>query len=173
MTVTATELTKQRIDAGGLPHLYIGQEGEIRDLWIERMFSTVFFNEPLDEDFRANFRTYMFTFFASDDADVPDTLFEDARYCCEYIGTLFGLVRLTEYKGDTDPDFAACTHTVLLRCKYSSTREILVHAPSDVRACLLAIICIFRWCADQNFAHTLQAGGVTDADTTEDNSGGL
>lgn len=149
-----TASTISLIETGALEHLFVDDDGVLRDSHIESMFSTVFYGSPLSDTFKYNFRLYFTEMFCADDKEfqLPEEVFTDHEWSKNFISGLFGLTHISPIRVDLDdPDFDHCAFTGVLRTRYSDTGEVYVNAMTKEYVCLLLIIEIMRWAAAKHF----------------------
>jgi hypothetical protein len=129
-----------------LHNIYINDEGQIADLFIEQLFNTAFYGEEFDSIFQENFTTYVHAMLGEHIKLSPD-LWTSAEAAQQWVTQSFGFIQVYELDDDTEEfqqHYAHCTHGVSLRCRNREIGTIHVFAPSYHNALLLSAIQVMR-----------------------------
>ena len=149
---------------GELEHLYIDTNGDLRDRYIEEMFSILFRGEEINEDvFKNNFETYFnnlaVRLLPRSMAPGPE-IFTDESIARAWVTYNFGLIHVGELNPHDptlqNPNFAHCKYEGRLRSRVGGNVPHYCYAPTRLHATLLTVVNLFRELAAQHHAEILK-----------------
>lgn len=124
-------------------HLYVDDDGNIRDSHIEDLFEDLFYGKPLDELFRNNFRQYVGLL---TEAAVPETVFDNVTKMRQWVTLNFGTLELSlpcPVTMAAHPEFSHC----VARAVFVEPKRFEIDAsygPSELNAGLLCVVSVLR-----------------------------
>lgn len=137
-------------------HLFVDDEGEYRDIFLEELFADCYYGNPLGEIFRNNFAQYYGHLVGYEGMEPPDSIYDNVSSAREWVTRTFGLlyVSVATPKQRREESAEDCGKYRAVLRTFATKEQVVAYAPSELHAILLLVIEVYRrlssaWCEKQ------------------------